>query len=115
MPARADHTAGIRATGKGFVITEPAFEAEKGNESLNYNNFGMAFRIKAGPGAYDTLVAVSGMQTSRLLPNQTRMHVDGREWRYNFVNGQPFIDIEVEPKKSGVPSCRRRLRLATPP
>jgi lysophospholipase L1-like esterase len=117
MPARAVHTAGIRATGKGFVITEPAFEAE--------NNFGMAFRIKAGPGAYAiqvrttsgadaSLVAVSGMQTSRLLgstfwdaagllPNQTRMHVDGKEWRYNYVNGQPFIDIEVEPSKTGVP------------
>jgi lysophospholipase L1-like esterase len=125
MPARAVHTAGIRATGKGFVITEPAFDMEKGNESLNYNNFGMAFRIKAGPGAYAvyvrttsgadaTLVAVSGMQASRLLansfwdaagllPNQTRMHVDGKEWRYNYVNGQPFIDIEVEPSKTGVP------------
>ncbi|MFL6675893.1 MAG: GDSL-type esterase/lipase family protein [Massilia sp.] len=125
MPARAVHTARIRATGKGFVITEPAFEAEKGNESLNYNNFGMAFRIKAGRGAYaihvrttsgadDTVVAMSGLQTSRLLgntfwdaagllPNQTRMHVDGKQWSYNYVNGQPFIDIEVEPKKTGVP------------
>jgi lysophospholipase L1-like esterase len=125
LPARLVHTAGIRATGEGFVISEPAFEAEKGFEALNYNNFGMAFRVKAGPGTYaihvrttsgadDTVVAVSGMQTSRLLgntfwdaagllPNQTRMRVDGRDWRFNYVNGQPFIDIEVEPTKPGVP------------
>jgi lysophospholipase L1-like esterase len=125
MPARTVHTAAIRATGDGFVISEPAFEAEKGFESLHYNHFGMAFRVRAAPGTYairvrttsdpdDTIVAVSGMQTSRLLgntswdaagllPNRTRMLVDGREWRYRYVNGQPFIDIEVEPAKVGVP------------
>lgn len=124
LPARVVHTAGIRATGAGFVISEPVLEAEKGNEAVNYNHFGMAFRIKAAPGAYairvrttsaaeDTVVSVSGMQTSRLLgntfwdaarllPNQTPMVVDGKEWRYNYVNGQSFIDIEVEPKKAGV-------------
>jgi pectin methylesterase-like acyl-CoA thioesterase/lysophospholipase L1-like esterase len=117
LPARMVHTAGIRATGNGFVISEPVFETD--------NNFGMAFRVKAGPGTYaihvrttsgadDTTVAVSGMQTSRLvantfwdaagrLPNRTRMNVDGRSWNYTYVNGQPFIDIEVEPKKAGVP------------
>lgn len=116
-PARPVHTAGIRATSQGFVISEPALEPD--------NGFGMAFRVKAGPGTYaihvrttsgadDTVVAVSGMQTSRLLgntfwdaagllPNRTRMRVDGQDWRFNYVNGQPFIDIEVEPKKAGVP------------
>jgi lysophospholipase L1-like esterase len=124
LPARTVHTAGIRSTGKGLVISEPVFETEKGNESLSYNNFGMAFRIKAPAGAYaihvrttsgaeDTVVSVSGMQTSRLLgntfwdaagflPNQSRMRVEGNDWRYNYVNGQAFIDIEVEPKKLGV-------------
>jgi lysophospholipase L1-like esterase len=125
LPARTVHTAGIQATPRGFVITEAAFEAEKGNEALSYNNFGMAFRIKAAPGTYDirvrttsgaddAVVSVSGMQTSRLtgntfwdaaglLPNRTRMVVDGNDWRFRYANGQAFIDIEVEPKKTGVP------------
>ncbi|WP_206076872.1 GDSL-type esterase/lipase family protein [Massilia horti] len=125
QPARTVHTASIRSNGAGFFISEPAFEAEKGHESDNQNNFGMAFRIKAGPGTYairirttsgadDTIVSISGMQTSRLLgntfwdaagllPNKTRMLVNGQEWNYSYVNGQQFIDIEVEPKKINVP------------
>eukprot|EP01030_Chromulinospumella_sphaerica_P012715 gene12715-12508_t len=85
----------------------------------------MTFRIKAEPGTYaihvrttssadDTVVAISGMQTSRLLgntlwdaagllPNQTPMRVEGLDWRFNYVNGQQFIDIEVEPRQIGVP------------
>ncbi|MDQ1829240.1 hypothetical protein [Massilia scottii] len=76
--------------------------AENKLEGLHYNNFGMAFRIKAAPGAYairvrttsdapDTTVSVSGMQASRLLgrvfwdaaelmPNQTRVAASGKEW-----------------------------------
>jgi lysophospholipase L1-like esterase len=125
LPARVVHTAGIRSDGKGFVISEPAFEAEKGFEKDHYNNFGMAFRIKAAPGAYairvrttsspdDTVVSVTGMQTSRLaqgvfwdaaslLPNQTTVSVQGKEWSYRYVNGRDFIDIEIEPKKPNTP------------
>jgi lysophospholipase L1-like esterase len=117
LPARTVHTKGIRSTGKGFVISEPAFEAD--------NNFGMAFRIKAAPGTYaihvrttsdaaDTTVSVSGMQTSRLLkpvfwdaasllPNRTPVLSSGHDWRYRYVNGQSFIEIEVEPNKPGTP------------
>jgi lysophospholipase L1-like esterase len=125
LPARAVHTAAIRSNGKGFVISEPGFEAEKNFESLNYNHYGMAFRVKAAPGAYairvrttssaaDTIVSVSGMQASRLLeggswdaagllPNKTPMIANGQEWSFRYVNGQEFIDIEVEPAKTGVP------------
>jgi pectin methylesterase-like acyl-CoA thioesterase/lysophospholipase L1-like esterase len=116
LPARPVHTAGIRGTGAGFTISEPAFEDD--------NHFGMAYRIKAPPGAYDirvrttagandTVVSVSGMETARLLkpgswdaagllPNRTPMLVEGRDWRFRYVNGREFIDIEVEPKKTGV-------------
>jgi lysophospholipase L1-like esterase len=115
QPARAVHTAGVRSTGKGFVISEPQLEED--------NHFGMAFRIKAAPGTYeirvrttsdagDTTVSISGMQTSRLLkpgfwdaasllPNRTLMSVDGHDWRYRYVNGQDFIEVEVEPNKTG--------------
>ncbi|MFC5463050.1 GDSL-type esterase/lipase family protein [Massilia niabensis] len=125
LPARPVHTASIRSDGKGFTISEPAFEAEKGFEKDHYNNYGMAFRIKAAPGAYairvrttssldDTIVSITGMQASRLapgvfwdaaslLPNRTTVSAQGREWAYRYVNGRDFIDIEIEPKQPGVP------------
>ncbi|MFZ6765603.1 GDSL-type esterase/lipase family protein [Undibacterium sp. Di26W] len=125
FPARVVHTAQIRSDGNGFVISEPAFEAEEGFGKDHYNNFGMAFRIKAAPGAYairvrttsdasDTTVSVSGMQASRLtsstfwdaaglLPNLTRITTSGKDWSYRYVNGQQFIDIEIEPKKLNTP------------
>jgi lysophospholipase L1-like esterase len=115
QPARAVHTAGVRSTGKGFVISETQLEED--------NHFGMAFRIRAAPGTYeirvrttsdaaDTTVSISGMQTSRLLkpgfwdaaallPNRTLMRVDGHDWRYRYVNGQDFIEVEVEPNRPG--------------
>ncbi|MEW6763425.1 MAG: GDSL-type esterase/lipase family protein [Pseudomonadota bacterium] len=120
LPARSVHVKEIRSHAHGFVISEPAFEREKGFEKDHYNNFGMAFRIKAAPGAYairvrttskleDTIVSVTGMQASRLapgvfwdaaslLPNRTTVSTEGRQWRYRYVNGRGFIDIEVEPK-----------------
>jgi lysophospholipase L1-like esterase len=117
FPARTVHTAEIRAAAKGFVISEAAFDGD--------NHFGMAFRVKTAPGTYaiqvrttsgadDTTVSISGMQTARLLkpsswdaagllPNKTLMTVDGHDWNFRYVNGQDFIDIEVEPNKTGAP------------
>ena len=125
LPARPVHTASIRSNENGFVISEPAFESEKGFESVHYNHFGMVFRIKAAPGAYaiqvrttsdaaDTTVAVTGMQASRLnagvfwdaanlLPNLTTIAANGKQWSYRYVNGREFIDIEIEPKKTDTP------------
>ena len=122
LPARAVHAAQIRHEAGGYVITEPAIDPNAGTD--HYNNFGMVFRVKAAPGAYairvrtasdaaDTVVSISGMQTSRLtapvfwdaagsMPSGTRMTVDGRDWSYRYVNGRDFIDIEVEPKRAGV-------------
>jgi lysophospholipase L1-like esterase len=121
LPARPVHVKEIRSEAQGFVISEPAFAREPGFEKDHYNNFGMAFRIKAAPGAYairvkttskleDTIVSVTGMQTSRLvpgvfwdaaglLPNRTTVSTEGREWRYRYVNGRGFIDIEIEPAR----------------
>lgn len=123
LPARVVHTDSIRREADGYVITEAAIDPDSGKD--HYNNYGMAFRIKAAPGAYaiqvrttsdaaDTTVAISGMQTSRLLaptfwdaasllPNKTPMTAQGREWRYRYVNGRDYIDIEVEPKQAGIP------------
>jgi lysophospholipase L1-like esterase len=125
LPARAVHTATIQRSSKGFVISEPAFEAGKDIGADHYNHYGMAFRIKAAPGAYairvrttsnidDTIVSVTGMQTSRLapgvfwdaaglLPNRTTVSAQGREWAYRYVNGREFIDIEIEPKRPDTP------------
>lgn len=125
LPARLVHTAPIHSNGRGFVISEPVFDTEKGFENLHYNRFGMAFRIKAAPGAYaiavrttsdaaDTTVAVTGMQASRLnpgvfwdaaglLPNLTTIEANGKQWSYRYVNGRDFIDIEIEPNKLDTP------------
>lgn len=122
MPARQVHTAQITSDGTGFVINEPQFTDES---STNYNHYGMAFRIQAPPGAYQvyvkttsataaTTVSVSGMQTSRILkggfwdaaklvPISNFITASGNEWTYNYVNGQNFIDIEIEPNKVNTP------------
>jgi lysophospholipase L1-like esterase len=125
LPARPVHTAQIRSDGSGFYISEPEFDIDDKSPNDQYNNFGMAFRIKAPPGAYDirvrttsdaadTTVAVTGMQTSRLapgvfwdaaglLPNKTSVSANGKQWSYRYVNGRDFIDIEIEPKRRNVP------------
>ena len=117
QPARTVHTATLRQDDKAVSIKEAAFDGD--------NHYGLAFRIKAPPGAYaievrttagveDATVSISGMQTSRLLkastwdaagllPNRTLMRVDGHAWRFRYVNGQPFIDVELEPNRTGAP------------
>ncbi|MGH8853227.1 MAG: GDSL-type esterase/lipase family protein [Telluria sp.] len=133
LPVRPVHTATIRSNGKGFIIAEPAFEAETGFGKDHYNNYGMAFRIKAAPGAYairvrttspleHTIVSVSGMQASRLapgvfwdaaglLPNRTTITAQGREWSYRYVNGRDFLDIEIEPRHPNIPVGIEELTL----
>lgn len=124
MPAREVHTASITSDGTGFKISEPAFYTDPTNAD-NYNHYGMAFRISAPPGAYQvyvkttsdasvTTVAVSGMQSSRILkggywdsaslvPINTFISASGNEWTYKFVNGRNFIDVEIEPGKVNTP------------
>jgi lysophospholipase L1-like esterase len=123
LPVRAVHTAEIRSDAGGARISEPRFEGDASSD--HYNNYGMAFRVKAAPGAYairvrttsdaaDTIVSVSGMQASRLnpgvfwdaaglLPNRTTAAWRGQEWSFRYVNGRSYIDIEIEPRKLNVP------------
>jgi lysophospholipase L1-like esterase len=123
LPARAVHRAEIRSDAGGAQISEPRFDGDAGSD--HYNNYGMAFRVKAGPGAYairvrttsdaaDTIVSVSGMQASRLnpgvfwdaaglLPNRTTAAWEGKQWSFRYANGRGYIDIEIEPRKTGVP------------
>jgi lysophospholipase L1-like esterase len=125
MPPREVHTGRITSDGSGFVICEPSAYAEAGFENDNYNNYGMAFRIKAPAGAYkifvtttseeeDTTVSVSGMHGQRILqpgywdaasliPVRNLAETSGRNWSYTFVNGREFIDIEIEPKRPNTP------------
>lgn len=125
FPPREVHIKGISHDAKGVSISESEFYAEPKFEADNYNRFGMAFRIKAAPGAYDiqvkttsdvadTTVSVSGMQSSRLLPsvfwdaaqlipNKTSVTAQGRDWQYRYVNGRDFIDIEIEPNQINTP------------
>ena len=80
------------------------------------------FRADVEPGAYrvtvecadgttkDTAqIAVSGMQASRLtstsawdnaklVKRNTSASFSGTTWQYDFVTGEDFIEIEVEPK-----------------
>lgn len=125
LPAREVHIDNISSDANGFYITEPSFYSEPKYEKDNYNNYGMAFRIKAPPGAYrvyvkttsdvaDTTVSVSGMQTSRLLkggywdaaklvPIKYTAEAKGKEWTYTYVNGRDVVDIEIEPTKINTP------------
>lgn len=125
VPAREVHTSQIVSTENGFEITEEKFNEDAKNPKNNYNNYGMDFRIKAPEGAYkvyvkttsdakDTTVSISGMNTSRLLkggswdkaglvPIKNRASAKGNEWTYNYVNGQKYIDIEIEPNKVNIP------------
>jgi lysophospholipase L1-like esterase len=135
LPARPVHTEGIRCGDDGCTITEAAIDPNAATD--HYNNFGMAFRIRAAPGAYavkvrttsdalDTVVSITGMQTSRLtapvfwdaaslMPNGTRVTAQGRDWSYRYVNGREFIDIEIEPTRAGVPVGVREIVLTPIP
>ncbi|KQW87806.1 hypothetical protein ASC94_25235 [Massilia sp. Root418] len=123
VPARPVHTAEIRSDAGGARISEPRFDGDAGSD--HHNNYGMAFRVKAAPGAYairvrttsdaaDTIVSVSGMQASRLnpgvfwdaaglLPNRTTAAWEGKQWSFRYANGRGYIDIEIEPRKTNVP------------
>jgi pectin methylesterase-like acyl-CoA thioesterase len=125
FPAREVHTSQIVSTANGFEITEQKFDVNEKDPKNSYNNYGMDFRIKAPVGAYkvyvkttsdakDTTVAISGMNTSKLLkegswdkaglvPIKNIVSAKGNEWSFNYVNGQEYIDIEIEPNNLNVP------------
>ncbi len=120
-PPREVHPDRITAEENGVTVSEPAFYAAEGNEEDDYNHYGMAFRIKALPGAYridvkltcdasEAIVSVSAMHGKRLLspgfwdapmsiPIQTTATGEGGSWSFAYANGQSFMDIEIEPKR----------------
>ncbi|WP_151734104.1 GDSL-type esterase/lipase family protein [Paenibacillus tengchongensis] len=123
LPPRRVHTSAIVREADGFTITEPATEEDDSVKKDHYNRFGMAFRVKAPPGAYriqvtltpasaEATIAVSGMNTAqlssisfwdaaKLVPNRTQMRREGRMWCYDYVNGREVVDIELEPDAPG--------------
>lgn len=126
IPPREVHVSGITSDEHGVSIMEPVFYQEEGNEEDHYNHYGLAFRMKAQPGAYridvkltadvsEALVSVSGMHSKRLvdssaywdapltIPIQTKAQVEGNLWSLDYANGQSFIDIEIEPRQINVP------------
>jgi lysophospholipase L1-like esterase len=125
LPPRVVHTSSIISTGAGFVVSEPEFDEQPGGEPEHYNNYGMAFRIQAPAGAYeilvtttseaeDTMVSISGMHAGRLIdggfwdaaglvPVRMSAEAKGKEWFFCYVNGRDYIDVEVEPKRTGIP------------
>lgn len=124
-PPRETHTRGIKADGTGFSILEPTFYTAQGNEEDDYNNYGMAFRLKAAPGAYRievkltveadaALVSISGMQGRRIIepgfwdmpmsiPIGTVASTARNVWSFDYANGQGFMDIEIEPREINTP------------
>lgn len=103
-------------------VTESDGEYIQYTNSSNYNYGGLVFRADVEPGAYrvtvtfadgttkDTAqIAVSGMQASRLtstsawdnaklVKRNTSASLSDTTWGYDFVTGEDFIEIEVEPK-----------------
>lgn len=125
IPPRAVFPERIRPDGRGAVIVEPEFDEIEAEGADHSNRYGIIFRIAAPPGVYDirvktvsavsdTRIAVSGMAAGRLLEGgswdaaglvpvrNTAVWAD-RVWTYRYANGRPFIDIEIEPDKPGVP------------
>lgn len=133
MPPREVHIDSIAADRSGVHITESEFDVAAGSMPDHFNHYGMAFRIAIQPGAYHirvittseaahTMVSVSGMYAERLLhtgtwdaagrvPIQYPATYSGREWIYTYVNGRPYIDIEVEPKLCDVPVGLERVEI----
>jgi lysophospholipase L1-like esterase len=120
MPSRTVDVSRIQLTDDGFIITENDSTINWVN-SNNYNYGGMVFRIDVpDSGAYNisvtttsdsetTFVAPSGMQASRLIDGtawdsaelvsrNNKASWKDKTWSYDFVTGEKYIEIEVEPK-----------------
>lgn len=99
----------------------------------DYDFGGMIFRIDLSPGTYcfevectggeeTTLVSLSGMHpyrirhneywdAARLVPVRNQAVWNGNVWSYSFVNGLPYVDIELEPLKPGIVVGMKAIRI----
>jgi len=86
-----------------------------------HNNGGLIYRIDTAPGAYhievevtgtssDTLIAPTGMNsgdltgtkawdTAGLVNRVTSASWEGSVWSYDYVSGNDFVEIDIEPAK----------------
>ncbi|WP_162551288.1 GDSL-type esterase/lipase family protein [Paenibacillus tepidiphilus] len=123
LPPRRVHTLEIVKEAAGFTIAERATEEDDSPKNDHYNRFGMAFRVKAPPGAYrvevrltpdsgEAAIAVSGMNmaqlqatshwdAAKLVPNRTQVKHSLQCWSYDYVNGREHLDVEIEPAAPG--------------
>lgn len=145
MPARKKEIYRIRKTEDAFVVSEDdrskfAVMEKEGEPfrpdiSTDYDFGGMVFRVKARPGAYhleaettggSALVSVSGMWGAKLLqhgfwnaaetiPIRHTARWNGSVWSYDFVNGDGFIELELEPLRPETPIGLRALRITPIP
>jgi len=124
-PPRQVSFESITSDGSGFQVTVTDFYQEPGLELDHFNHYGLAFRVKVPPGAYEikvrttsepehTMVAISGMHADKILgsgywdsahlvPIRHHALYQGREWSFAYANGRPYLDIEIEPRTTGVP------------
>lgn len=125
VPPREASFDTIQADRTGFHVTVDSFYREPGMEMDHFNHYGLAFRVKLPPGAYEvkvrttsdalhTMVSVSGMHAERILnsgnwdsaglvPIRHHASYNEREWTFTYANGRPYLDIEIEPREPGVP------------
>ncbi|MDF2937394.1 MAG: hypothetical protein K0Q90_2767 [Paenibacillaceae bacterium] len=139
VPPRPVQWDGIAADAAGFFAAAREFDAPAGLEQEHYNRFGLAFRMRIPPGAYEievitatplevTDVSVSGMHPGRLLEggcwdaaglipirHAASISPSGQVWRCQYVNGRNIADIEIEPKQPGIAVGIREIRINSLP
>lgn len=139
VPPRPVQWEGITAEPSGFYAAPTEFVAPAGLEQEHFNRFGMAFRLRIPPGAYDievitatpleiTDVSVSGLHAERILNggfwdsahlipirHNASRSLPERLWRCRYANGRSFLDIEIEPKQPGTAVGIREIRITSLP
>ncbi|RAU93566.1 GDSL-type esterase/lipase family protein [Paenibacillus sp. YN15] len=137
VPPRPVQWEEITADSSGFYAAVREFEAPAGLEQEHYNRFGMAFRVRIPPGAYEievvtatpleiTDVSISGLHPGRILEgghwdaaglipvrHPASVSPSAREWRYHYVNGRNIVDIEIEPKQPGAAVGVKEIRITS--
>lgn len=124
MPARTVDPSKIKQDENGCSITETDATTVKSKDGNNDNFGGLIFRVDVDKlGGYgitvnctsettssNTWIAPTGMQASRitsssawdtagLVAHNNYASWEGSTWKYDYVTGWPYIEIEIEPNK----------------
>lgn len=138
MPPRFVDINRITVTPTGFTVTEDGNGSHVYNTSTNQFSYGgMVFRIDVdSAGAYgikvttvggsrtDTYIAPSGMQSSRiastgawdsagLVSRNTSAVWTDNVWQYDYVTGQKYIEIEIEPNAMPTAASPKTVGIAS--